>query len=341
MMNMEQLIRTVILKSIGTARKRKSLRSLLDKGIYLLDKGAAQNLISEPNLQDGLSWRELDRVYSFCRRQLYSQAAWRYGPARVYEVAKEGFEAISQYTSFLNKVYCDLGCGTYHPYGVAAAMFLNGSRSTISLDLQDSNKQRAAEALADLLCDCFFCSDRWNWNCVDTSDYLSRLQRFDLLALQQGRLDDGLAGLPMRHIVTDIHDPILEEGSIDLMTSRAVLEHFLDFDIAVDRFFALMGEGGIACHHIDLVDHRAYANSDYHRWSFLAENENWSDGLVNRLRSNEVKTSFERAGFEILRWENRIGEMPEGFMKQIAGRFREMTEEELSATGVFCVLRKP
>lgn len=46
-------------------------------------------------------------------------------------------------------------------------------------------------------------------------------------------------------------------------------------------------------------------------------------------------------GFEILCYENRIREMPKGFMKQVAGRFREMTEEELSATTVFCVLRKP
>lgn len=125
------------------------------------------------------------------------------------------------------------------------------------------------------------------------------------------------------------------------MTSRSVLEHFLDFDVAVDRFFALMRKGGVASHYIDLVDHRAYGSSDYHYWSFLAEDENWSDGLVNRLRSSEIKSSFERAGFEILRYENRVAEMPVGFRKLIVGRFREMTEEELSATGVFCVLRKP
>lgn len=102
-----------------------------------------------------------------------------------------------------------------------------------------------------------------------------------------------------------------------------------------------MRKGGVACHVIDLVDHRAYISSDYHFWSFLAEEEDWSDGLVNRLRSCEIRPHFERAGFEILCYENRIREMPKGFMKQVAGRFREMTEEELSATTVFCVLRKP
>ena len=341
MINMEQFVGSLTLKAIRTARKWKSLKNLIDKIVYLLDKGAVQSLVSEPNLLDGQSWRELDRVYSFCRRQLHSQTAWRYGPARGHEISKEGFEAISQYTTFLNKVYCDLGCGTYHPYGIATVMFLNGSSSTISLDLQDSNKQRAAEALADLLCDCCCCPDRWNWNSVDKLDFLNRFQQFNLQALRQGRLDDGLAGLPMRHIVTDIHDPVLEEQSIDLMTSRSVLEHFLDFDVAVDRFFDLMRKGGVASHYIDLVDHRAYGSPDYHYWSFLAEDENWSDGLVNRLRSSEIRNSFERAGFEILRYENRVGEMPIGFRKLIAGRFRDMSEEELNATGVFCVLRKP
>lgn len=286
------------------------------------------------------TWSELDRIYTFCRRQLNLKPDWRYGPARVHEVAKEGFDGICKYTTLQNKVYCDLGCGTYHPYGISAVMFLNGSSSTISIDLHGSNKQRAAEALADLLCDCCW-TDRWNWSNVDKLDFLSRVQQFDMQALREGRLDDGLAGLPLRHILTDIHNPVLEEESIDIMTSRAVLEHFLNFNVAVDRLFALMRKGGVACHVIDLVDHRAYISSDYHFWSFLAEEEDWSDGLVNRLRSCEIRPHFERAGFEILCYENRIREMPKGFMKQVAGRFREMTEEELSATTVFCVLRKP
>ena len=234
------------------------------------------------------TWSELDRIYTFCRRQLNLKPDWRYGPARVHEVAKEGFDGISKYTTLQNKVYCDLGCGTCHPYGISAVMFLNGSSSTISIDLHGSNKQRAAEALADLLCDCCW-PDRWNWSSVDKLDFLSRVQQFDMQALREGRLDDGLAGLPLRHILTDIHNPVLEEESIDIMTSRAVLEHFLNFNVAVDRLFALMRKGGVACHVIDLVDHRAYISSDYHFWSFLAEEEDWSDGLVNRLRSCEVR----------------------------------------------------
>lgn len=341
MTTMKQRAESALLRSIGIARKYKPLRGLLNRVAYLLDKGAVQTMTLSPKLPEGLSWRELDRVYSFCRRLLQTQAGWRYGPARVHDVAREGFEALSPYTRLQEKVYCDLGCGTYHPYGIATVMYLNGAASTYSLDLRAGNRQRAAEALADLLCDCCSCPDKWRWSGIDKWEFLGRALRFDIQALREGRLDDGLAELPLQHIVTDIHGPALAEDSIDIMTSRAVLEHFLDFEVAVRRLFALMRKGGIASHHIDLVDHRSYVSSKYHHWSFLAEGDDWSDGLVNRLRSCEIRPYFERAGFEILRYENRIGKMPEGFMQRVAGRFKEMTEEELSVTGVLCVLRKP
>ena len=172
-------------------------------------------------------------------------------------------------------------------------MFLNGAGSTIALDLNDGNKQRAAESLADLLGDC--CGqEKWNWADVDDVKFINKIQRFNIQALNQGRLTEGLADVPMSHVVTDIHNPILEEESIDVMTSRAVLEHFLDFDVAMKRLFQLMRKGGVIYHHIDLVDHRAYRSSDYHYWSFLAEGEDWSDGLVNRLRIKRDQEKRQR-----------------------------------------------
>jgi hypothetical protein len=256
-------------------------------------------------------------------------------------VAREGFDGVSPYISLLDKVYCDLGCGVYHPYGICTIMYLNGARSTIALDLDGCDKERAAEALSDLLLDCLAAPDRWHWSEIDRESFLRRAHQFGLKALGEGKLEEGLACLPLEHIVTDIHNPLLQEDSIDVMASRAVLEHFLDFGVAVERMYALMRRGGVAYHHIDLVDHRAYTIPGYHWWSFLAEGEGWSDGLVNRLRSCEIRPHFERVGFEVLRYENRVARMPAGFMDRVAGRFRGMSEEELSATGVFCVLRKP
>lgn len=295
----------------------------------------------DPAQFKGHPWTDLDRVFTFCRRELRAQPAWRYGVPRVLEVAWEGYEAIRPHLELRGKAYCDLGCGVQHPFGIAAVMYLNGAASCLALDLEPTSRMRAAEALGDLVADFRCFPERWNWSGQSEAEFLTLARRFDLAALQAGRLDEGLVGLPLRHVVTDIHSPDLEPGSLDVMTSRAVLEHFMDFDLAALRLFELMRPGGVACHHIDLVDHRAYFDKAFHFWSFLAEEEGWSDGLINTLRFSEIRPKLERAGFEILRYEPRRGKMPPGFMPQVKGRFRAMSEEELSVTGVFCVIRKP
>lgn len=288
-----------------------------------------------------MHWIKVDELYTALRREIRSRRDWRHGPKRVHEVAKEGFDAVSAHLNLEGKRFCDLGCGIYHPFGVSAAMYLNGVGSALGLDLNRGDPRRAAEALADLLLDCLAFPDRWHWSGIPRAEFMERIRRFNLAALMDGNLAAGLEGLPLENCITDIHSPELPEGSIDIMTSRAVLEHFLDFGRAVERFFALLSPGGVAAHVIDLVDHRAYDGPAHHYWSFLAEDETWSDGLVNRLRSCEIRPHFERVGFEILHYENVHKEMPVGFAAQVKGRFKAMPVEELNITTVRCVLRKP
>ncbi len=288
-----------------------------------------------------MHWIQLENIFTALRRELRSRPEWRHAPRRVHEVAYEGYSNLAPFVSLVGKHYCDLGCGTYHPFGISTAMYLNGAESTLGLDLENAPEQRAAEALFDLLCDCLAFPDRWHWSDLPRAEFLRRLAMFDLAALEAGNLKAGVARTPMRHCVTDIHSPALAEASFDIMTSRAVLEHFLDFGVAADRMFKLLKPGGVAFHLIDLVDHRAYGSKHHHFWSFLAENENWSDGLTNRLRSCEIRPHFERVGFEIIEYRNTRGSMPAGFRKHLSARFQKMSDEELSTTSVQCVLRRP
>ena len=125
------------------------------------------------------------------------------------------------------------------------------------------------------------------------------------------------------------------------MSSRAVLEHFLDFEMACHKLWALMSPGSVAYHEIDLVDHRAYGSLKYHWWSFLAEDEQWSDGLCNRLRASEIREYFERTGFEIIAYDARDKvEMPIEFRKQLKGRFASMSDEELNSIRVVFLIKK-
>jgi hypothetical protein len=309
---------------------------------YVLDQWSSGYAGLFPEVFAGKNWGLVDGVFSACRRRLRHDPDWRLGPDRVKEVAREAFDRLSACTSLENRVYCDLGCGKLHPYGPSAVMYLNGAGSAIALDLADADPRRAAEALYDLLVECIVFPDHWHWSGISREDFNRRARQFNLEALRDGDLRVGLELTPLRHVVTDIHNPCLAEGAIDIMASRAVLEHFLDFGLAVQRLYALMAPGAVAFHHIDLVDHRAYGDpSRYHWWSFLAEDDDWSNGHVNRLRASEIRALFEKAGFEVLRYDCQKGQMPEGFRSRLKGRFARMPDDELNTIWVELVLRRP
>jgi hypothetical protein len=331
---MKKFLKTCSEKTIKILRGNQQLR-------FLMNQAAVQDILTNEFFLSGHSWKLTEPAFTSLRRQLFSDPIWRFGPLRIHEVASEGYNLLREFTPIEGKTYCDLGCGTMHPLGIATIFYLNGAGETISTDLYPSEVHRAAEALADLIWDCFADPDKWCWS-GNLSEFRARLGEFDITALKAGDLKKGVSSIPMRHVVTDIHSPSLQPNSVDLMSSRAVLEHFLDFGTAVRRLYDLMRSSGVAAHVIDIIDHRYYNDpASFHYFSFLAEGDDWSDGLVNRLRSSEISKHFLNAGFEILKLEEIRSEMPPGFEEKIAGRFRAMPMEELKVTGVKCVLRKP
>lgn len=289
-----------------------------------------------------------DKVFTEVRRKLYHsprwKMKWRYGPNRVSQVSKEAFYNLRRYGSMIGKTYMDLGCGSHHPYGTSAVMFLNGAARTIAFDAKGTDKQRAAEALYDLLADCAVDPDSWRFSSISRQDFLNNIYRFNIPALKEGDLKTGIAGLPIEHVVDDIYANNIPADLVDFMSSRAVLEHFLDFPKALSEIKRMMSPGGIACHVIDLVDHRYYANPDkYHYWSFLAEDDDWSDSVCNRLRHSEIRKCVEQAGFEILLFHGTkdLVPVPAGFHKHLKGRFKEMSDEDIRIYGTRCIIRKP
>ncbi len=287
-------------------------------------------------------WSKLEPIYISSRRKLWQSRKWRYGPLFVLDNVKPVFEKLAEYgISVEGKVYCDLGCGTNHPYGTSAVMYINGATSTIATDLEDSDNQRAAEALYDLLQDCLADPDSWHWSSLPRKQYLTRIQNFNFKALREGNLEAGLASVPLKHIVTSIYEPSIPFETIDIMSSRAVLEHFLDFEIACQKLWKLMSPGAIAYHLIDLVDHRSYLSLEYHQWSFLAEDEQWSDNMCNRLRASEIYECFEKTGFKVKAYDvTKKAEMPRGFRQKLKGRFASMSDEELNTLQIACLIEK-
>lgn len=311
------------------------------EGTTLASSIEAMELITEGALSDHL-WSRLEPIYISSRRKLLQSRKWRYGSLFVWDNVKPVFDKLAESgISVEGKVYCDLGCGTHHPYGTSAIMYINGAASTIATDVHDSDKKRAAEALYDLLQDCLADPDSWHWSSLSRKEYLTRIQNFNFKALREGNLEAGLASVPLKHIVTSIYEPSIPAGTIDIMSSRAVLEHFLDFEKACHKLWALMSPGSMAYHLIDLVDHRSYVSLEYNQWSFLAEDEQWSDGVCNRLRASEIYEYFERTGFEVRAYDvTKKAEMPIEFRKKLKGRFASMSDEELNTLQIACLIEK-
>jgi hypothetical protein len=279
------------------------------------------------------SWKVAEPMFSATRRLLNNSRKWRYGFLFVKDNARPVFQQFSSsgYT-IIDKRYCDLGCGSQHPFGTVTIMFLNGASSALAVDvLPIENPTRSAEALYDLLVQCLAHPEDWHWSELSRGNFLDRIRMFNLAALRDGNLASGLAAVPIKHVVTSIYDPEIEFNSIDIMSSRAVLEHFLNFDIACSSLYNLMALNGVAYHHIDLVDHRAYSQSDINWWTFLTEEEDWSDQNTNRLRCSEIKSCLENAGFTIIQLTHESDmTLPEAIIENLKGRFKSMTREEIS-----------
>ncbi len=285
----------------------------------------------------------LDSVFTEARRILFKNNNWRFGHDRTNLVVNEFMEYLNKYTSVKDKTYLDLGCGKHHPFGHSAIMYLNGAKKTIAFDLDKyDDNSRASEALYDLLADCALNRKKWMvTNDNSEKDFISRIDSFDSDKLRLGNLSGGIKKNPLNHIQGNIENIDIPDNSIDILTSKSVLEHFLNFEAAMKNYYRFMASNSYSFHSIDLVDHRAYKNKNkYNYWSFLTENEEWTDNLCNRLRSSEIKEIFEKVGFKVLEWDEIKRPLPQKLRIKLKGRFKDMSDDELSVIGVKCILFK-
>ena len=281
----------------------------------------------------------LDRIFSFSRRILKRDRTWRYGRDYPAGTFRDAYGWLSRHIAIEGKTFCDFGCGPLHPFGTCVAMYLNGARTCTAVDALEIDPVRAAEAVHDQLVEVLAYPEDYHLSQIPRQQFLERVRQFNLRRLDDGDLAAGLADVPLRHLAASIHDAPLAGERFDIMTSRSVLEHFLDFPAASRRLFELMTSGGVAYHWVDVADHRAYTNpADFHEWSLLAEDVGWWDGLVNTLRACELRAELEAAGFQVLAQHNDYGKLPEGFAAQVRGRFVHMPVDELRIRNVRFVL---
>ena len=144
----------------------------------------------------------------------------------------------------------------------------------------------------------------------------------------------------------------LESSSLDVVTSRSVLEHIPPpvIEGIFRESYRLLRPGGLVCHFVDNSDHWEHGDKSISRVNFLRYSDRIfrltylnSLNYQNRLRHSQYIDMLRRAGFEILRAEPMVDARAVealGFLP-LAPAFRRFSAEDLATTDSYLLARKP
>jgi hypothetical protein len=140
--------------------------------------------------------------------------------------------------------------------------------------------------------------------------------------------------------VSGIHD------EIDLVLSRAVLEHVADLEATFADMVCAMRLGASAVHQVDLKSHGLHRENvlDFLNWTPGLWNLMYSHkGVPNRWRVDRYRKILSNIPVETLRLEPTILADPvdiAGVRRLLAEPFRDLSDEDLAWLGFWLVFRK-
>ncbi len=286
------------------------------------------------------NWQTTDRIYSACRRNLLRNPYWILGATRTLDVATKYFDHLKKHRTLTHLPFLDLGCGSINPFGVSTIFYLNGWNECWALDINPCNLKRATEALVDLLKQAILRPEQFAF-LVDKETIRQRALGFNLLALEDGDLKNGLEGKHINYVLSDIGSFVekLDTTRFGTICSNTVLEHFMQASDAFATLNTITANGGIHYHYIDFVDHRAYSNPEkYDWWSFLEQPRSEVDILCNKIRCSEMLGHIKKAGFNVLDWEHEEIDYPANLRRRLHDNWRDLSDKDLRTLRVSCML---
>jgi hypothetical protein len=166
-------------------------------------------------------------------------------------------------------------------------------------------------------------------------------------------VDRGLARLGMTYLAPcDCRSLPLSGGSIDVISSRAVLEHIpLPVIEGIQtEVYRLLEDDGHCCHFVDPSDHwqhhdRSITKINFLRFSDFTNRLAHFNGMnyQNRLRHSDYVTSMKSAGFHLIREERDVDP---GSLEALRGglrlspRFQGYSHEDLATVTSFLLAVK-
>ena len=137
------------------------------------------------------------------------------------------------------------------------------------------------------------------------------------------------------------------QSSVDLILSRAVLEHVNDLDATFSDMFRALRPGGIALHRVDLKSHGLHRQNelDFLAWPASAWDLMFSEkGAPNRWRIDRYRDIIERSAFDVVLMEPTSlapAETVREVRPHLAPVFATVSDEDLAWLGFWVLLRKP
>lgn len=171
-------------------------------------------------------------------------------------------------------------------------------------------------------------------------------KRLDQAFLVPGQPASGLRAGTLDYRITKSGLSRLQ-SSVDLIISRAVLEHVNDLDATFQDMFEALRPGGIALHQVDLKSHGLHRRNelDFLAWPPTA----WSlmhsqKGVPNRWRVNRYREIIAHTAFELGLMEPTsiaAAETVREVRPHLAPGFATLSDEDLAWLGFWVLLRKP
>jgi len=142
----------------------------------------------------------------------------------------------------------------------------------------------------------------------------------------------------------------LEDNSVDIVCSRAVLEH-ISKELLIQlftKFHRILKADGVMCHIIDNSDHWEHKDKSISRINFLKyEDLFWqftcwnSQNYQNRLRHHEYVELFNNLNYTVIEEKSDVDSQS---LKDLIGfplalKFRGMPEDSLAAMTSYFVLK--
>lgn len=143
--------------------------------------------------------------------------------------------------------------------------------------------------------------------------------------------------LNINAVIGDVCNLQLKSGSVDLVFTHGVLEHFPPALLAKvsTEFRRLCHRSSVMSHFVGMADQFAFFDKSitpFNNMRYSTRVWRWLDSPIipqNRLRTPDYIDAFTNAGFEVLVREDIIGEMSDLARIRVAPEFRRYTQDDL------------